>query len=234
MGKNKLKKFDQIASFDHVVQPEFEEVHNKDYKLKGKWGSDFFKNDNPIVLELGCGRGEYTVGLSEMYPDKNIIGIDIKGARLWRGALSTHEEGLSNAGFIRTRIEFIDSFFAENEISEIWITFPDPQLKSRRSKKRLTAPRFLSMYSKMLKVDGTVNLKTDSQILHEYTKELCDINKFSVLESDNDIYAKSVSKELQIKTTYEKIFLEEGLPITYLRFLLNKNEEYKDVPTDES
>lgn len=169
MGKDKLRKFAENLTFKCMVQPEFDDIFHKDHPLKGKWHSDFFHNDNPIILELGCGRGEYTVALAERNPDKNYIGIDIKGARMWRGAKTATERGMSNVGFVRTRIEFIRSFFAEGEIAEIWITFPDPQLKSRRAKKRLTSPLFLADYKRMLEDKGVINLKTDSKHLFNYT-----------------------------------------------------------------
>ena len=169
MGKDKLRKFAENLTFKCMVQPEFDDIFHKDHPLKGKWHSDFFHNDNPIILELGCGRGEYTVALAERNPDKNYIGIDIKGARMWRGAKTATERGMSNVGFVRTRIEFIRSFFAEGEIAEIWITFPDPQLKSRRAKKRLTSPLFLADYKRMLEETGVINLKTDSKHLFNYT-----------------------------------------------------------------
>ena len=169
MGKDKLRRFRENLTFDCFVQPEFDEVFHCDHPLKGRWRSDFFRNDNPIVLELGCGKGEYTVALAEHDPSRNYIGIDIKGARMWRGAKSVTERKIANAGFLRTRVEFINGLFAENEVDEIWITFPDPQLKSRRAKKRLTSPLFLEYYARLLKSDGWINLKTDSKHLFAYT-----------------------------------------------------------------
>lgn len=170
MGKDKIRRFAENATFRCVVQPGFEEVFRKDYALKGKWNRDFFGNDRPIVLELGCGRGEYTVALGERFPERNFIGVDVKGARLWRGAKTATENGMKNVAFLRTRIEFIDSCFAPGEVDEIWITFPDPQLNKNRIKKRLTAPQFLAMYARFLREGGMINLKTDSVHLHEYTK----------------------------------------------------------------
>ena len=238
MGKDKIKRFEENKSFDALVQPDFSEMFKMDYKLKGKWASEFFKNDKPIVLELGCGRGEYSVELGKHYPDKNFIGIDIKGARLWRGAKTVTEEGISNVGFLRTRIEFINSFFAKDEISEIWITFPDPQLRKTRVKKRLTAPEFLPMYSNFLKNDGFINLKTDCQHLYEYTKAVAECNNLTVTESSNDIYAnadKFIPELVTIQTTYEKKFLKEGMAITYIKFSLDGKDEFErpDFPADE-
>lgn len=222
MGKNKLKRFTENLTFDRVYQPTHEEVFNQDYPLKGNWHQQVFKNDHPIVLELGCGRGEYTVALSKKYPDKNFIGIDIKGARLWRGAKTANEEGLQNAAFLRVRIEFILQCFAKDEVSEIWITFPDPQLKAHRAKKRLTSSRFLERYRAFLKADGLVHLKTDSRLLHEYTKALLQENELPILESYNDIYQQCTREELLgVRTHYEQQYLAKGLPITYLQFNIN-------------
>lgn len=228
MGKDKFKRFQECLTFDCMIQPLFEEIYKKDHTLKGRWRKDFFKNDNPIILELGCGRGEYTVGLGEQHPEINYIGVDIKGARMWRGAKTATENKMPNIGFLRTRIEFIDSFFAPYEIDEIWITFPDPQMKRDRAKKRLTAPEFLSIYSKFLKQDGYINLKTDSQFLHAYTKKVAEINGLHIVTCNNDIYnsPETVAEELlTIQTTYEKKFLKEGMPITYIKYQpLGKNE----------
>ena len=172
MGKDKLKKFAENKTFRCLVQPEFDEIFGKDHPLKGRWHADFFRNDRPIVLELGCGKGEYTVALAVDDPARNYIGVDIKGARMWRGAKTATEQGMDNVGFLRTRIEFITSFFAPGEVSELWITFPDPQLKTRRAKKRLTAPPFLACYAQLLAPGGWINLKTDSQHLYRYTGEV--------------------------------------------------------------
>lgn len=221
MGKNKHKRFSENLTFRCMIQPEFKDIFHKDHSLKGRWCSDHFGNDNPIVLEIGCGRGEYTVALARQHPELNFIGIDIKGARMWRGAKSATEEGLSNAAFLRTRIEFIESFFAENEVAQIWITFPDPQLKKQRASKRLTSPFFLAKYSDFLRKDGVIHLKTDSQHLHEYTKALLAENKIEPLVCCNDIYGTGLADEkLSIKTTYESRFLAMGLPITYIKWNL--------------
>ena len=188
MGKDKIRRLAENATFRCVVQPGFEEVFRKDYALKGKWNRDFFGNDRPIVLELGCGRGEYTVALGERFPERNFIGVDVKGARLWRGAKTATENGMKNVAFLRTRIEFIDSCFAPGEVDEIWITFPDPQLNKNRIKKRLTAPQFLAMYARFLREGGMINLKTDSVHLHEYTKNLARGNGLPVAACCDDIY----------------------------------------------
>ena len=230
MGKDKIKRFKENLTFRCMIQPFFDEVFNKDYKLKGCWNRDFFGNDKPIVLELGCGRGEYTIGLAKMFPDKNFIGIDVKGARMWRGARTATEENIDTAAFIRTRVEFIDSFFAENEISEIWITFPDPQLKKNRVKKRLTSPVFLTRYSKILSEDGTINLKTDSDHLHLYTKEVIRENGLEQLIANMDIYnapqGEVPDAVTALQTTYEAKYLKEDKPITYLKFKLKRDFEY--------
>ncbi|MBO5656516.1 MAG: tRNA (guanosine(46)-N7)-methyltransferase TrmB, partial [Rikenellaceae bacterium] len=201
MGKDKARRFAENLTFKNMIQPEFEEIFHKGHPLKGRWHEDFFKNSNPIVLELGCGRGEYTVALGQANPDKNFIGVDIKGARMWRGAKTATQENLVNIGFVRTRIEFINSFFAEGEVSEIWITFPDPQLKTRRAKKRLTSPIFLEYYSKMLVADGLIHLKTDSQHLYNYTNAVVDNYGLNRNVANNDIYGSGYADErLSIKT----------------------------------
>ncbi len=230
MGKDKIIRFQECETFKCMIQAEFDEIYNKTYKLSGKWGSEFFGNNNPIVLELGCGRGEYAVNLAKRYPNINFIGIDIKGARMWRGAKTANDENISNIAFIRTRIEFINSFFSEEEISEIWVTFPDPQLSKGRVKKRLTANLFLEKYSKILKNDGRINLKTDSQHLHEFTKAMCEQNSLDVDFCCNDIYNNpSIEKDsdlLTIQTTYETKFLKENMPITYIRFGLSNKKTF--------
>lgn len=230
MGKDKIRRFQENLTFECFVQPEFEEMFRRNYKLKGEWKKTLFGNDRPMVLELGCGRGEYTVNLARMFPGKNFLGIDIKGARMWRGAKTATEERLSNAGFLRTRIEFIESFFAPGEVDEIWITFPDPQLKKNRIKKRLTAPAFLEMYAKFLSPGGVIHLKTDSRHLHEYTKAVAEHNGLEIEVANDDIYGTGYAdKVLSVRTTYETRFLGEGLPITYLRFSLGDRTKF-DAP----
>lgn len=221
MGKNKFKRFQENLTFRNLVQPDFDDIFHKDHQLKGNWRADFFGNNNEIVLELGCGRGEYTVELARESVARNFIGVDIKGARMWRGAKTATDEGLLNAGFLRTRIEFIDSFFTVGEVNEIWITFPDPQLKKGRAKKRLTSASFLNMYRRFLSADGLVRLKTDSLHLHEYTKAVLEANKIEAFECNSDIYGSGFADaNLSIKTTYEARYLKEGLPITYISFRL--------------
>jgi len=219
-SKNKLKRFRENENFSNVVQPQREEITEKTYALKGNWNAEFFKKDQPIVLELGCGKGEYSVALAKANPHKNFIGIDIKGARFWRGAKTALEEQLENVGFIRTQIELIDLLFAENEIDEIWITFPDPQIKYKRTKHRLTNSEFLQKYKKILKPEGVVNLKTDSEFLHGYTLGLLHGEGHEVLHSNHDVYKNEYSPKevVGIQTFYEKQYLEKGKPITYIQF----------------
>lgn len=227
MGKDKLRRFAENLTFECFVQPAFEEAFRRDHPLKGHWHSDFFHNDRPIVLELGCGKGEYTVALAERDPNRNFIGIDIKGARMWRGAKTATERQMRNVGFLRTRIEMIASFFAEGEVDEIWITFPDPQLKSRRAKKRLTSPLFLGQYAQMLIPGGRINLKTDSQHLYAYTQAVIERFGLPCDVANNDIYGSGFADEiLSVKTAYEQMFLERKLPITYTRFSLGERRDF--------
>ena len=218
-SKNKLKRFEQNKTFSHVIEPGRDELLEGKFPLKGKWKS-FFNNDNPIVLELGCGKGEYTIGLAKLDRSRNFIGIDIKGARLWRGAKTALEENLGNVAFVRTQIELIDLIFAENEVDEIWITFPDPQLKYKRTKHRLTNKVFLDKYKFILKDKGAINLKTDSEFMHGYTLGLLHGLDCEVLYANHDIYKNEGSPKevMDIKTFYEKQYLEKGKPITYIKF----------------
>jgi len=222
-SKNKLKRFKENEKFENVIQPSREELIDNSLDLKGNWSQVYFKNEKPIVLELGCGKGEYTVELARQNPDKNFIGIDIKGARFWRGAKTALEENLENVAFVRTQIELIEYVFAENEISEIWITFPDPQIKYKRTKHRLTNAEFLNRYKKILKEQGEVHLKTDSEFMHGYTLGLLHGEGHEILYSHHDIYSNEYSpKEVTgIQTFYEKQYLEKGKPITYIRFRIN-------------
>ncbi|MBC7494943.1 MAG: tRNA (guanosine(46)-N7)-methyltransferase TrmB, partial [Flavobacterium sp.] len=192
-SKNKLKRFQENDTFQNVFQPTREEVVSGEFALKGNWNNDFFKNNNPIIVELGCGKGEYTVGLAEQNPDKNYIGIDVKGARFWRGAKSATDAGMSNVAFIRTQIELVDFIFANHEISEIWITFPDPQIKYKRTKHRMTNSEFLQLYKKILKPDGIVNLKTDSEFMHGYTLGLLHGEGHEVLYANHNVYVNEGS-----------------------------------------
>jgi tRNA (guanine-N7-)-methyltransferase len=219
-SKNKLKRFRENETFSNVFQPTREELVSQNYVLKGNWNTSFFKNNNPLVLELGCGKGEYTVALAQKYPDKNFIGIDIKGARFWRGAKTAIEENTPNVAFIRTQIELIDYVFAENEVDEIWITFPDPQIKYKRTKHRMTNSEFLQKYKKILKKEGVVNLKTDSEFMHGYTLGLLHGEGHEVLYSNHDVYKQEGSPEevTSIQTFYESQYLEQNKAITYIRF----------------
>jgi tRNA (guanine-N7-)-methyltransferase len=221
-GKNKIGKFRENETFSCLIQPSTDDILKNDHPLKGKW-HEFFHNDHPIVLELGCGKGEYTIALSEKFPDKNYIGVDIKGARLWKGAKYATEHKLENVAFLRTRIEFINSMFGSDEISEIWITFADPQPK--KPKKRLTSEIFLEKYRKFLKNGGIIHLKTDSILLHESTLEVISENGHTLIEADNDIYNSGRADNdaiISVKTFYESQFLSKGMPITYLKFVLKQ------------
>jgi len=219
-SKNKLKRFRENETFNNVFQPTREELVNQNYILKGNWNTSYFKNNNSLILELGCGKGEYSVALAQKYPNKNFIGIDIKGARFWRGAKTAIEENLQNIAFIRTQIELIDYIFAENEVDEIWITFPDPQIKYKRTKHRMTNSVFLQKYKKVLKKDGVVNLKTDSEFMHGYTLGLLHGEGHEVIYSNHDVYKQEGSPEdvTNIQTFYESQYLEQNKPITYIRF----------------
>lgn len=218
-SKNKLKRFKENETFHNVIQPTREEVLSDSLKLKGNWHKRF-GNNNPIVLELGCGKGEYTVGLAERYPNKNFIGIDIKGARFWRGAKTAIEDGLPNTCFIRTQIELISAVFNENEVSEIWITFPDPQIKYKRTKHRLTNLDFLKKYKSILHDNGIVHLKTDSEFMHGYTLGLLHGAGHEVLYANHDVYHQEGAPEevMNIQTFYENQYLEKNKAITYIQF----------------
>ncbi len=228
MGHDKLRKFAENETFACLKQPSSAEVllrtgepglHLRDHALKGRWGADVFGNANPIVLELGCGKGDYTVALAGRFPEKNFIGVDIKGARLWKGAKYVTENAVTNAAFLRTRVEFLEAFFAPGEISEIWLTFSDPQLKSPSG--RLSAPGFIRRYRKFLAPGGVIHLKTDSRFLHEYTKAVVNASGYKTLNSSIDIYGSTETLPdvvTSIQTFYEKMFLAEGYPITYLAF----------------
>lgn len=219
-SKNKLKRFKENETFQNVFQPTREEVVSNQFPLKGKWNSDFFKNDNPIVLELGCGKGEYSVGLAERSPNKNFIGIDIKGARFWRGAKTAVENGLHNVAFLRTQIELIEYCFAQNEVAEIWITFPDPQIKYKRTKHRMTNATFLENYKKILQPNGLMHLKTDSEFMHGYTLGLLHGAGHEVLYANHNIYKNegAPAEVTEIQTFYESQYLEVNKPITYIQF----------------
>lgn len=222
-GKDKLRKFRENETFENLLQPTTAEVFQKDHPMKGNWGEKMFGNNNPIILELGCGKGEYTIALAEKFPQNNYIGVDIKGARLWKGAKYATEKSLKNVAFLRTRIEFIDSIFAQGEVSDIWLTFSDPQ--PNKPRKRLSSPLFLERYSHILKEDGIIHLKTDSQLLHEYTLETIESENHILLEANNDIYGTNRAENddiLSVKTFYEKQFLAKGMAITYAKWRLRK------------
>ena len=219
-SKNKLKRFNQNLTFPNVIQPSREELIENKFSLKGNWRKDFFKNENPIVLELGCGKGEYSVYLAKENLHKNFIGIDLKGARLWAGAKESLILELKNVAFIRAQIELVSDLFSENEIDEIWITFPDPQIKYKRTKHRLTNPQFLAKYKNILKPEGFIHLKTDSEYMHGYTLGLLQGMGIEVAYAHHDLYTNPYApKEASaVQTYYEKIYLEENKPITYLKF----------------
>ena len=212
-----------MERFENVVQAPYKVLQNENFYLKGKWASDFFKNEKPIILELGCGKGEYTVELAEKNPDFNYIGVDIKGARMYVGAKLALEKNLKNVAFLRTNIEAIDRFFGVEEVAEIWLTFPDPQMKKTR--KRLTSTFFLNLYKHFLKTDGIVHLKTDSNFQFTYTSTLVHLNEFEILAETDNLYESEILNEtLLIKTFYEKQWLSREIKIKYIAFKLNKNE----------
>lgn len=219
-SKNKLKRFQENETFANVFQPSREEVVGGEFPLKGKWRSDFFKNDNPVVLELGCGKGEYSVGLAKLNPNKNFIGIDIKGARFWRGAKTAIEENMGNVAFVRTQIELIEHCFAKDEVDEIWITFPDPQIKYKRTKHRMTNAAFLENYKKVLKPNGLMHLKTDSEFMHGYTLGLLHGAGHEVIYANHNVYRNEGAPEevTSIQTFYEGQYLEINKAITYIQF----------------
>ena len=222
MGKNKLKKFNDMATMDCVFQYPFGVLNESGFPMKGSWRRDYFHNDNPIVLELGCGKGEYTVGLAERFPDRNFIGIDIKGARMWTGACQVRERGMKNAAFLRTNIELLPYFFAPDEVDEIWITFPDPQMK--KVTKRLTGTRFLGLYRQVMKNGGIINLKSDSPFLYTYTRLMTQLNGFEVITDTDDLYhdASVGGDILGIRTFYEQQWLDRGLTIKYIAWKLDR------------
>ena len=226
-SKNKLKRFKQNETFPNVIQPAREEITDAVFPYKGKWRADFFKNDRPIVLELGCGKGEYSVYLAQRYPDKNFLGIDIKGARFWAGAKEALTLGLANVGFLRIQIELVESVFEPDEVDEIWITFPDPQIKYKRTKHRLTNPRFLNAYRTILKPGGRIHLKTDSEFLHGYTLGLLEGQGWEIDYAHHDIYSNhyTPSDVTAIQTHYERLFRKENKAITYLTFRIPHDED---------
>jgi tRNA (guanine-N7-)-methyltransferase len=213
MGQKKLKRFAEIKTFSNVLEYPTD--------MQGKW-SEFFKNKNSLVLELACGRGEYTVGLSRLYPNKNFLGVDIKGNRIYIGAKKCLDEKLINGAFLRTQIEMLPTYFNEAEVDEIWITFPDPQLRTSHAKKRLTHPRFLRLYQQLLKPDGIIHLKTDSPKLYAFTKRVIELYNLTKIDDCDDVYNKSDKEELKIKTHYEGLDIAQSNKIFYLQFKLPK------------
>ncbi len=255
MGKNKLRKFAEMETFPNVFQcgarniyPSRDAIHGvssentmpssgeeEALSMKGNWRTSFFKNDNPIVLELGCGRGEYTVGLAALYPEKNFIGVDIKGARMWAGAKEAVEKNMPNVAFLRTNIEMLPAFFAANEVDEIWITFPDPQMK--KATKRLTSTFFMNRYRQLLQDNGIIHLKTDSPFLFTYTSEMVKLNQLPILTCTDNLYAVGTSSDgvspvLGLKTHYEKQWLERGMTIKYIQFRLPHAGELQEPEID--
>jgi len=217
MGKNKLAKFANMEEYPHVFQYPFSVLQEKGFEMKGKWNELFFKNDNPIVLELGCGKGEYTVELAKLFPEKNFIGVDIKGARMWTGAKQSLDQGMTNVAFLRTHIELITHFFGQNEVSEIWITFPDPQMN--KVNKRMTSIRFIKQYRQILSDNGIIHLKTDSNFMYTYTMEMIKGNSLPVLFNTDDLYHSGLADDiLKIQTFYEQQWLARGLNIKYIKF----------------
>lgn len=224
-SKNKLKRFKENLTFKNVIQPSREILVDDNFEYKGKWNNLFFKNNKPIIIELGCGKGEYSIELAKLNPEKNFIGIDIKGARFWRGAKTAIDEGLNNIAFVRSQIELIDRIFSEGEVSEIWITFPDPQIKFKREKHRLINLKFINLYKTILVPNGIINLKTDSEFLHGYMLGLIKSTNFlELIYSNHNIYNNSGAPEnvLSIQTFYELKFLKQKKPITFINFKVLK------------
>lgn len=248
MGHGKLKKFAENTTFDCLLQPKMEEVFRKDHPIKGHWNEKMFAKPQPIILELGCGKGEYTIDLAKRNPHFNYIGVDIKGARLWKGAKYAHQNKLPNVAFLRTRIEFIASLFAQGEVAEIWLTFSDPQMKKENN--RLTSPLFLNRYRSFLRKGGIIHLKTDSRFLHEYSKAVAEANDLKILACTSDLYGDgrelihsgemesicgtdAVDALFEVRTFYENMFLEQGSKITYLSFIIDHEGDFKYPEFDE-
>jgi len=227
VGKNKLSKFADLATYEHVVQITYKELQAAEFRFKGKWSEAFFGNSNPIILELGCGKGEYTVKLATHFSEFNFIGIDIKGSRMWKGATQAKDLGLKNVGFLRTNIENIRMFFAAGEVAEIWLTFPDPQMKKAR--KRLTATNFIENYRQIMTPNGIIHLKSDSNFMYQYTEAMVAENQFEVIRQTDDLYNSELLDEvLSIQTFYEKQWLDRGLSIKYLAFRLSHKNPLRE------
>lgn len=240
MGKGKLEKFAEMETFKNVFQYPFSVLENVPFDMKGHWCDDYFKNTHPIVLELGCGKGEYTVGLARLFPDVNFIGVDIKGARMWTGAKQALTEGLGNVAFLRTNIEMIDRFFATDEVREIWLTFSDPQMKNAR--KRLSSTYFMNRYRRFLVDGGVVHLKTDSNFLFTYTSLMVEKNQLPLLQKTADLYHtadvdEATRRILSIQTYYESMWMERGLNIKYIKFRLPHEGQLEEpdveIPLDD-
>ncbi len=244
MGKNKLKKFAEMETFSNVFQCAMSQLKENGHlvsvpndsvvKMRGQWGASFFHNTNPIVLELGCGHGEYTVGLAERYPDKNFIGVDIKGARIWAGAKDAINKKLTNVAFLRTNIEMLTRFFSTDEISEIWITFPDPQMK--KATKRLTSSFFMQRYQEVMKDGGLIHLKTDSPFLSAYTREMVKVNHYNLIADTDNLYHETIAPKWDeataLQTHYEKQWLDRGMTIKYITWQLAKKSEFIEPIVD--
>lgn len=225
MGKNKLEHFAEMKSFHNLIEAPLSEWLQQDHPIKGRWNQSQFNNNNPIILELGCGKGEYTIGMAQKFTNQNFIGIDIKGARMWRGAKTGIDENIANAAFLRTRIDFIEAFFAKDEVSEIWLTFSDPHPQKGKARKRLSSPWFINRYRKILKPNGVIHLKTDSDLLYQYTLEQIKEHNYKMIFHTNDLYGVSIANLdeetksiLKIRTHYESIFLSKGITIKYVKF----------------
>ena len=234
MTKNKLQRFAEMKRFSNVIEPSFDEIFRKDHAYKGRWNEQVFGGDKPVVLELGCGKGEYTVNLARKYPGMNFIGVDIKGARMWKGAKAALRDQIENAVFLRTRIDFITSFFGKDEIDEIWITFPDPQPKKAR--KRLVSTMFLTRYQQFLRDGGIIHLKTDNTDVFEYARQIVHTNSLEVLWEERDVHGserEDLAEVRNIKTYYEKQFIEEQCKIKYLAFKLTREQQLHEPPDDQ-